>query len=232
MVPEYRRIRETLRAQLEAGEWQPGQRIPTERELMERFGVASMTVRHAVDGLVRQGLLVRRRGSGTFVAKNRAVSRSIDRLRGFTEDVDGATAGARVVVQRETDPDEDVAELLELPNGARVVELVRVRTIDGRPVSLNQVWVPVRVAPGLASADMNDASLYEYLATTGVELQRAEQKILAVAATEWHARLLGVAEGTPLLASERLTRATANVPVEFARSWSRPELPVWVEMRR
>ena len=231
-IPEYRRIRDQLRVQLENGEFKPGDRLPTERELVERFGVAHMTVRHAVDGLVRDGLVVRRRGSGTFVVHSRAISRSMNRLQSFSDDVGRESTGARVLGQSETDPSPEVAEKLELPRAGKVVELVRLRTIDGLPASIHKVYIPVRVAPALARTDMSNRSLYEYLAETGVVLDRAEQRVFAVAADAWQARLLDVAPGSPLLAGERLTRDTNNQPVEFALTWSQPDLSVWVEMRR
>jgi GntR family transcriptional regulator len=231
-MPEYRRIRESLREQLVAGKLRPGDRIPAERELGDRFGVTHMTVRHAVDGLVREGLLVRRRGSGTFVVDGQAISRSINRLQGFTEDVGGGRAGAKVITSAEIDPNEEVARMLELPKRSKVVELVRVRTVNDQPVAINRVWIPVRVAPGLASQDMTDRSLYAYLDEVGVTIERAEQRLFAVAATPWHASHLGVARGKPLLASVRLSRNPENVPVEYAHGWTLPDLPVWVELRR
>lgn len=231
-IPEYRRIRDALRIQLENGDLKPGDRIPTERELCARYGVAHMTVRHAIDGLVRDGLLVRRRGSGTYVVHNRAVSRSINRLQSFTDDVGPSSSGAKVLVQAEVEAPAEVAELLELPEGSRVVELTRLRTVDGEPAAVNQVWVPLRVAPNLVNEDMNDRSLYAYLASIGAGPERAEQRIYAVAADTERARLLGVKPGSPVLVSERVSRDAQNSPVEVAHTWSRPDLAVWVEMRR
>jgi GntR family transcriptional regulator len=231
-VPEYQRIRDALREQLTNGTLRPGDRMPTERELVERFGVAHMTVRHAVDGLVRDGLVVRRRGSGTFVVNNRAISRSANRLQSFSDEVGSDSTGARVIRQGEISPTHEIAESLELPKAGNVVELVRLRTIDGVPASVQQVFVPVRVAPGLAQEDMTDRSLYHYLADNGITLERAEQRLFAVAAEPWLAELLEVEPSSPLLAAERLSRDAGNRPVEFARTWSQPDLSVWVEMRR
>ena len=230
-APQYRRIRGFLRAQLEAGDLAAGDKIPTERELVEHFGVAHMTVRHAVDGLVRDGLLVRRRGSGTFVVHTRTVTRSINHLRSFTEDVGAGSAGARVITLRACAPTKSVAERLELANKGWVVELTRLRTIDGEPAAINQVWLPVRVCPELINQDMNNRSLYEYLAASGVVLDHAEQRMFACAAERWQSDLLDVPPGSALLGSERVTRNPDNNAVEYALSWSRPDLSVWVEMR-
>ncbi len=209
-----------------------GDKFPTERELVERFGVAHMTVRQAIDGLVREGLLVRRRGSGTFVVHTRSVVRSMNGLKSFTEDVGSGTAGARVITLRECAPTKEVAERLQLASRGRVVELTRVRTIDSEAVSINQVWVPVRLFPDLINQDMNDRSLYEYFASTGLIPDRAEQRMFATAAQKWQADLLHVAVGSPLLGGERLTRDAGNMAIEYALSLSRPDLSVWVELRR
>jgi GntR family transcriptional regulator len=231
-VPEYRRIRDQLRAQLEDGVLKPGDKMPTERELVERFGVAHMTVRHAVDGLVRDGLVVRRRGSGTFVVHTRAISRSMNRLQSFSDDVGSESTSSRVLRQVETAPSPEVTEKLELPRAGKVVDLLRLRSIDGVAAAIHQVYIPVRVAPALVREDMANRSLYDYLTSAGVALERAKQRVFAVAAAEEHAELLGIAVGSPLLAGERLTRDSDNLPVEYARTWSLPDLSVWVEMRR
>jgi GntR family transcriptional regulator len=193
-----------------------------------------MTVRHAVDGLVREGLLVRKRGSGTYVTHSGQVSRSINRLQGFSADVaeGSGVAGARVISMHEIAPSPEVSEKLELTRGGKVVELIRVRTIGGEASAINQVWIPVLVAPELMYQDMNDRSLYDYLAGVGVVLDAAEQRIFAAAAERWQADLLGVPVDAPLLGSERVTRDPDNSPVEYAASWSLPTLSVWVHMRR
>lgn len=229
-VPEYRRIRDFLSAQLEAGELVPGDRIPTERELVERFGVAHMTVRHAVDGLVRDGLLARRRGSGTFVVRTRATARSINRLQSFTKDVGESAAGAKVITLRESEPTPEVSEHLEMSGKGRVFELTRLRTIDGSAASINRVWLPVRLCPELINQDMNDRSLYDYLAAIGLRPHHAEQRLFASSAEKWQSDLLDVPVGTALLGSERVTRDAGNIAIEYALSWSRPDLSVWVEM--
>jgi GntR family transcriptional regulator len=231
-LPSYQRIRHALRQELERGALVPGDRMPTERELVERFGVAHMTVRHAIDGLVRDGLVVRRRGSGTFVVRTRPMARSAKRLQSFSEELGDAVVRGQVIRQREIQPDQDVAEALAMSWTGLVVELLRVRTVDGTPASVQQVFIPLKLAPGLARDDMTDRSLYQYLADAGVTLARAEQRLFAVAAEKWQAELLGLPIATPLLASERLSRDADNHPVEFARTWSQPELSVWVEMHR
>jgi GntR family transcriptional regulator len=231
-LPNYQRIRRALREELEKGAFAPGDRMPTERELVERFGVSHMTVRHAIDGLVRDGLVVRRRGSGTFVVRTRPMSRSMQRLQGFSAEMGGELVKSRVIRQREVRPPAEVAEALAMTINGLVVELLRVRTIDGVPASLQQAFIPVRLAPTLSRDEMTDRSLYEYLAARGVTLDRAEQRLFAVAAEPWQADLLEVEVSTPLLATERLSRDVDNQPVEFARTWSQPSLSVWVEMRR
>lgn len=231
-TPEYQRIRDSLRARLAAGGLAPGDRIPTERELVERFGVAHMTVRHAVEGLVSEGLLVRRRGSGTFVVHTRTVARSMNGLRSFTEDVRSGSPGARVITLRECAPAAIVAERLEFANKGRVVELTRLRTIDGNPVSINRAWLPVRLFPDLVNQDMNDRSLYEYIAETGVIPDHAAQRMFAIAAEQWQSALLGVPLGSALFGTERVTRDAGNTPIEYAMSWASSDLSVWVELKR
>lgn len=233
--PLYSRIQRDISESITAGEYPPGSRIPSEAALAERYGVTRMTVRQAVDGLIGKGLVTRRQGSGTYVLRRREAQRGLNRLTSFTEDMDaqGRHATSTELERGEVEPPGYVQEQLELQPGAHVVVLERLRRLDEEPVALHRVWLPLWLAPGLARRSMDGASLYETLEVElGVRLSSARQRITSVAATERQADVLGVAAGSPLLFTQRLTRDDNNRPVEFAESWTVPKLPLWVELRR
>jgi GntR family transcriptional regulator len=233
--PLYYRISRDISKSIEAGEYAPGSRIPSEAALAERYGVTRMTVRQAVDGLITVGLVTRRHGSGTYVLRPREVQRGLNRLTSFTEDMQsqGHRASSAELERSDVEPPDHVREQLELQAGAHVVVLERLRQVDGEPVALHRVFLPLWLAPELARSSMNGASLYDTLESElGVQLSSARQRITAVAATDRQAALLGVAPGAPLLFTQRLTRDSNNRPVEFAESWSLSNLPLWVELHR
>ena len=231
----YSRIQRDLALSIAAGEYAPGSRIPSETSLAKRFGVTRMTVRHAVDGLISEGLVTRRHGSGTYVSQRRQAQRALNRLSGFTEDMrgQGRTASASELSRSEVEAPGPVQDQLELQPGAHVVVLERLREVDGRPVALQRVWLPFSRVPELARRSLDGASLYDTLEQEyGIRVTTARQRITAVGATDREAAILAVAEGAPLIFAERLTRDSNNRPVELAETWSVPELALWVDLRR
>ncbi len=224
-TPTHMRIRNDLLREIESGAFDGLKRLPGEAELAERYGVARMTVRQALTGLVNEGMLVRRRGVGTFVAQNAAKRRNMSRLTGFTEDVrnDGRAVETRMLTQRIEPPSAEVAGVLELASGALVVHVARLRIVDGEPVIIQRSWVPYDRCPELWNEPLAEGSLYATLrGRYGIELRRADQRIAAESATKEQAGLLEVPVRAPLLRVERVTFDNGNVPVEFARSWTRP----------
>lgn len=232
--PVYHRIRTDLSQRIEAGEYAPGARLPSEHELAARYGVARMTVREAVGGLVRGGLVVRRRGQGTFVASEAADVRPMNQLTSFTEDFgDDYEVRAAVLTQVEMRPNEDVATQLRLGEGAMVVDLERLRLLDARPVLVHRSWLPLGRFPSLARWPLEDRSLYEVLESDfGVRPARAVQRISAVAASPRLAEMLNLAAGQPLIALQRLTFDEDNEPIELARTHAAPDIPLRVELTR
>jgi DNA-binding GntR family transcriptional regulator len=231
----YSRIQRDLALSIATGEYTPGARIPSETSLAKRFGVTRMTVRHAVDGLISEGLVTRRHGSGTYVSQRRQPQRALNRLTGFTEDMrgQGRDATSSELHRAEVDAPDHVRDQLELQAGAHVVVLERLRRLDGRAVAIQRVWLPFSRAPELARRSLNGASLYETLEQDyGIRVSTARQRITAVAASDRESELLAVAQGAPLIFAERLTRDANNRPVELAETWSVPELPLWVELHR
>jgi GntR family transcriptional regulator len=231
----YLRIQRDLADSIAEGEYTPGSRIPSETSLAKRFGVTRMTVRHAVDGLIREGLVTRRHGSGTFVSHQPHAQRALNRLTGFSEDMrgQGRRSTTTELDQKEAEPSNRIRGLLELQDGAHVTVLERLRLVDDEPVTFHRVWLPFSLAPELARRSLEGASLYATLEQDhGIQLSTARQRITAVAASKSEASILNVEVGAPLIYTERLTRDSNNRPVELAETWSVPTLPLWVELHR
>ncbi|MEZ3158904.1 GntR family transcriptional regulator [Microbacterium sp. BWT-B31] len=231
----YHRIQGDISASIASGEYAPGERIPSESALADRYGVTRMTVRQAISGLITKGLVTRKQGSGTYVLRTRQPARALNQLTGFTEDMteQGYRPTSRQLSNTEEEAPEHVQEWLELNNGAHVIRLERVRFLDETPTALHLVWLPLWLAPDLVRRSMDNVSLYQTLEDEfGIRLSTASQRISAVRASAHEAEVLKVEVGSPLLYTEKITRDENNQPVEFVQSWATPELPIWVELQR
>src|SRR5438309_9423594 len=114
-LPRYYQLKEIMRERVRAGEWQPGDLIPSERELGETYGISRMTARQAITDLVNEGLFYREQGKGTFVSQ-RKVTQQLMRLTGFTEDIRsrGQLPGTKVLSASMRPADETTAERLRI----------------------------------------------------------------------------------------------------------------------
>jgi GntR family transcriptional regulator len=234
-TPAYQRIADDLAARIGSGELGPSDRLPPEQDLAEQYGVARMTMRQAISRLVDGALLVRQQGVGTFVAKEPAARRSLNRLTGFSEDMQAnhQRFNTEIFTQGAEDPAPDIARELGLDGGARVVVVKRRRLIEGKPASLHYSYLPFGLYPSLAREPLVGGSLYRTLEQKlDTKLRRADQRLSAVAIGKEEARLLEVRVGTPALRTERLTSDDRNVRVEFARSWTLPGLDLVVHLER
>lgn len=222
-VPAYQQIRDALRAEM--AKLPPGARIEGEAGLAQRYGVTRVTIRHALSGLVAEGLLVRQQGRGTFVLERPAAARPLSRLTSFSEDVShlGVEISTTMLVQEEISPPSNIRHQLALDEGAHAIHLARVRAFDGQPVAIQHAWIPAGLCPSLAWEPLRNGSLYQTLEQRfGIRLVRAEQRISAVTATREQASLLKVKQRSPLLHIERRTFDASGRPVEYALSWTTP----------
>jgi DNA-binding GntR family transcriptional regulator len=213
-MPLYYQIAQQLEQAIAAGTLPAGCRLDNEIELADQLAVSRPTLRKAIETLVRQGLLVRRRGLGTVV-----VARPVRRPLALTSLFDDlSTAGRRPetqVLSLHREPaDARVALMLGVPEGAEVIAVERLRSADGEPLALMRNHLP----PALVSVDSDGLArhgLYQLLRRQGVTLQLANQEVSARPAVAREARLLGVRRGTTLLTMRRTTYDSAGRVVEY-----------------
>jgi DNA-binding GntR family transcriptional regulator len=216
-TPKGRQLREILEGLVASLE--PGSPLPSERALVDRYGVARMTVRAELDRLAAEGHVYRVHGRGTFVAEPRVAQAGA--LSSFTEDMRarGMVPGSVVLDHEVVEAPPLVARHLELAPGAEVVRIERLRTAAGTPMALERAYVSAARAPALAEADLEDASLYELLeGELGVRLGDADQRVVAVPLDAEEAELLEVKPGQPGLRFETVARDADGEPVYHATS--------------
>ncbi|MEV1146358.1 GntR family transcriptional regulator [Micromonospora sp. NPDC049799] len=183
----------------------PHDPLPSERELVARFGVSRATVRQAVGRLEEEGLVYRAQGSGTFVADPATISKNLA-LTSFSEDMRlrRLTPDSRLLDLTVTSAPVAVARDLAVSPGAEVMHVRRLRLADGLPMCLEEVWLPAERIGDLDAAVVA-GSLYEVLAERGVRPHHADQVIAATVVDADQARLLGVAAFSPALRVDRIT---------------------------
>jgi GntR family transcriptional regulator len=219
-LPLYQQIKALLTRSLQAGEWRPGEAIPSEVELALRFKVSQGTVRKAIDELATENLLVRRQGKGTFVATHAEENTQYRFLRLTPDAGTSASMQRRLLDCRRMRAPAEVARALELKSGEPAVQLRRLLLTESRPVVLDDIWLPGNQFKGLTSEKLQGyrGPMYGLFETEfGVRMIRAEEKIRALAANPEEAELLALPTGTPLLLVERLSFTYGDRPVELRR---------------
>jgi GntR family transcriptional regulator len=220
-APHYLRIYRDLRQRIDGGEWEPGTKLPAQRELSRRFGVAVMTVRQALQLLEREGLVQFRHGSGTYVAAP-PVAFELGRLRSLAQEMaaQGHTLATRVLSSSFGGPDPRVNELLALDGARTAFVLERLRLVDGHPAVYQRSHLPVRVGRAVAKADLTTRSLYDFLTQSlGLEVTHAVETLRPVILAAREAELLGEPQGAPAILSERLTFTTGDEPLIFDEAY-------------
>jgi GntR family transcriptional regulator len=218
-LPLYQQLYDILRGELTRGQWKPGDMLPAESELMQRYGISRITVRQVLDMLVRDSLIYRQQGRGTFVA-HPTIEQTQVRIVSFTEDMHqrGFRPGTEVLEAGLVPATADIAAKLAVEPGEVLAHLRRLRLADDEPMSIEDAYLVHRYFPGVLSGDYTTSPLRRTLEEKyGVRLVRAKQVLRAVMAPSTLARLLSVRQSAALLFIERVSFSAQGVPVEFLR---------------
>jgi len=217
----YSQTAEILRSRIAQSVWKQGDRLPSENELCQEFGVSSITMRRAVATLVAEGLLVRLQGKGTFVSSDHAVIQGPPELTSFSQDMRarGWDATARVVALRTDRASDRIATKLGLLSGALVSVISRVRLANRLPVAIQTAHVPALLFPGLDKHDFSRESLYEVFERDyGVKPAHATDLYNASLITAAEAAQLEVEPGAPAFRVERMTSDSTGRRIELVDS--------------
>src|SRR5436189_188641 len=165
-LPRYYQLKEIMRERVQSDEWKPGDLIPSERELSEKYGISRMTARQAITELVNEGLFYREQGKGTFVSQ-RKITQQLIRLTGFTEDIKarGQKPGTKVISAQMFPADETTAEKLSIDPGTLIFRLQRLRLADDEPLAIELSQINFKGCERLLEEDLEQNSLYRLLET-------------------------------------------------------------------
>ena len=209
-----------LEQDIRAGTYRVDQALPSERVLSESLAVSRITARKAIDVLVDQGLVLRRHGSGNFIAPR--LEQALSSLASFSEELRqrGYVPSSAWITREVAVATQAEREALELPRGTRVARLERLRLADGVPMAYERSAVLLSALPKPQGLD---GSLYLHLARSGQAPVRAVQHIRAVNAHAAMAEQLQIAAGDALLWVTRTARLESGVAVEYTQSWCRSD---------
>ncbi|GBF34280.1 transcriptional regulator [Desulfocucumis palustris] len=235
-IPLYYQLMQFFRQQIEGGQYQAGDAFPSENELCERFSVSRPTVRQAINELVREGLLHRIKGKGTFVSAPKIEQDFIQKLMSFTEEMrqKGLKDSTRVLNLKVASASKAVAAHLSLGMDESVFCLERLRFINGEPIVVVTTYLPQKNCPALDKHDLTNKSLYETLEKHyGIKVCRARRILEVEAANEEDAGLLGVEEGEPIQLSKTVAWNQFDKPIEFSIARYRGDRSQFtIELRR
>jgi GntR family transcriptional regulator len=203
-------------------DFSPGVPLPTERELASALSTSRTTVRQALTELVTEGRLVRRHGSGTYVAEPKLAWPL--QMSSFTQQAasSGLVVESSFIAAERIRATDELAELLQVRAGAPVHRLERLRKVNGAPMALEQSHLPAERFPGLPRAVRRTGSLYQVLADQwDIKIVGAVETIETAPASPREAGLLDTDVGAPMMMLSRHSFDASDDPVEWVRSWYR-----------
>ncbi|MCS7285668.1 MAG: GntR family transcriptional regulator [Anaerolineae bacterium] len=222
-IPLYYQIYEQLRREILNGNIRPGELLPSETQICEQCGVSRMTARMALAQLANEGLVVRRKGKGTFVAPPKVTFQdspflSIISYTNLMRSL-GLSAGAQIRSKEVIPAPSEVREALRLAEGEKVIRIIRLRLANEQPMALETSFLPYRLFPGLVDMDLTGRSLYQVLEEEfSMAPAYAIDTIELSTAGPYEAAELKIRVGTPVVLSVRIAFSSRDVPLVFGRT--------------
>lgn len=228
-TPYYEQLKHLVLQQIKDDGLKPGDLLPSEAEIGERYDVSRTVVRQAIGDLAAAGILTRRRGKGTFVTEPKLREQFMESTVGFFEDLTGQghEVLSEVISADLVRPPKQIAAILELPEGETVIEIVRLRRVDDMVVALVKSYINSdsrELLEGLRNADLAHASLYRILEDEwDLRIESGKRSLEAVTAEGMLARLLEVSAGDPVLYIESIGTDDRGAVVECFQAWHRAD---------
>lgn len=218
-LPYYYQLKDYLIEQIEKGIYKQGEKIPSENELVQMCGISRPTVRQALNEMMQEGYLVKKRGIGTFVA-NHVYTGNANTFTTFAEEMTatGHNHMAKLVRAEMIEASEKVASELNIEVSSSVFEITRLRLANEEPLVIRTSIIPSHLYPNLLDEDLESIPLYETMEKRGLSPTRSKQTFQAVAATEEEAKLLNVEIGAPLILWKGIVYGEQDMPIEMVRA--------------
>ncbi len=222
VLPLYHQIKGNITRQIVSGRWKSDHALPSEPDLCTHFGVSRGTLRRALGDLENQGLIVRRQGRGTFVAKPKFEGSVLGSYRNYRVGAVPHDALSRLLGIQRQPATPDLQHILQLGKHDHVYEVRRLQFMDGVPATVSNSFIPAAIAPGLDKLDIEHEFFYGLLEQRfGLAFLRAEEMLEPVVADDVVAAHLGLAPGAPVFLVERHSFLVGDKPGEFRQAYMR-----------
>jgi GntR family transcriptional regulator len=220
-APLYKEVKRVLTHSLAQGEWRPGESLPSEARLAQRYGVSIGTLRKAIDELVAEGVVVRRQGSGTFIATHGANRLMFHFFHVVPREGEKQYPRTATLAFRRGRAEAAEAARLGIATGDPVLRIRNLLSLADKPVILDDLVLPQRLFPDLTERILTarDNTIYHlYQTRYGINVLRTGERLRATLADAEVAKLLAVRKGAPLLEIDRVAYTYHSAPVELRRS--------------
>jgi len=222
LVPLHHQIKESLTLQIASGQWRPDDEVPSEADLCRHYGVSRGTIRRALADLENQGLVERRQGRGTFVARPKFEGSILGSYTLYRSGAVPHDPESRVLTCRRRVAPEDLRRLLKLDDSMEVYEVERIQFMSGTPITLMRSFLPADLCLGLETRDLSHEHLYHLLEHEfGLTLLRAEEYLEPVLADDYVASHLQISAGAPIFLVERQSFTAADRICEYRIGYMR-----------
>ena len=221
--PLYNQIKDILKVRILEGVYQPNQQMPSETELLTKFGVSRITIRQALGELQNEGLIFRVHGKGTFVSRPRAFQ-DLGSLQGFGAAMRrmGYETHSKVISIRTIKPPQHVQEKLKLAPNVKVTELQRLRFLNREPISIDISYLPAQIGAKLVKEDLANKDVFTILENNlQLTLGYADLQISSTIVKESMTSQLRVDPGSPILFIERIIHTSDGTPLEYEQLYYR-----------
>lgn len=218
-IPLYAQLDEIIREKIENGEWTPHTTIPSENELSRQHGVSRMTARSVITQFVREGLLYRVQGKGTFVSEPKITTTTLSYM-GIREQLErmGYQTTTRLIEASKTVGSESIARKMKLPQGSSFYVIKRIRYVENEPISIHTSYIPSQYCDNLDSKDLEGEQLCVILEKEyGLKRKRVDETLESSPANEEEARLLSVKPGYPLLMLQDMIYNAEGIEFEYTK---------------
>lgn len=225
-IPYYVQVIEALKERINRDEWQVGDQLPGEQVLCEMFDVSRTVIRQALQSLMQEGLIVRRKGRGTYVAEPKISENLAQRLTGFYEDMvsQGYRPTSQVIKQQLVPANTKVASNLEIPPDTQVIEIERLRFVQDEPLVLVTTYLPYTLCPDLLHKDLTHQSLYMLLREQcNLTITRGRRILQAAQPNEYETTLLKIKRSVPLIILDSVSYLSDGVPIEYYHALHRSD---------
>lgn len=218
ILPLYYQVEQNLLKLINQGKYQPGDLLPTEKELQAQFDVSRTTIRSALNSLHQKGLIIRIPGKGTFIVKPRIVH-NIGTITSFTDEMEmrGIKPSTKLLSFSRIDPPEYITKDLNIPLNSKVVMIRRLRFANAEPIAINDTYLPEDMVPGLLEKGLKGESLYKLLENDyRWQFHQTRETIEATLIVDEEAFLLEVPSGSPGLLVGRISFVQNGRAIERA----------------